>query len=1171
MTISFSVFKPKFRRTIADAVYQEVTSGTATYYHWFGKENPWTDFLSPFIGSSAGDYPGQPSNNFRYDLHVRRDILTAKKIHAADISYVTRRIDWTYDTIYDMYDDSYGPYTGDPASITGYYGAENLEDANYFVLTSDYNIYKCIWNNNVKPSTIMPTGTTENIFTLSDGYKWKFMYSIPVSLRNRFLTSDYMPVSTALKAAYYGNGAIQNIFIQNGGTGYNPATTIATITGDGYSANNPYVFSSVTINTPTSGTLGGYGYLHTAGDFITATAAPTLVAGKIYTIASLGTTDFTQIGAISNTVGTTFRCTAPGTGTGTAGPLYKITSPGNTNFTSIGAANSVIGTTFVATGVGTGTGQAVLVPTVMVSYPFTSAVNWSAGATITPGEYIRSINAGVEYYYKVSSGTVLGTSPPTQHIIGGTEANGGSAQLTYVGKNSTITATLTDGSNGTTLNQSLALVNVSDGGYGYQGTPTLYFTSPKYTTINWTPSSSWAQYTIIQYQGRYYKVVSASGLSALTGPTDVSGSTFYNGSAQLQYVAQDPSLTPVVTKTEASISLNISPRKDLIQSIAVTSTGKKYSEVPTITIAGPGGTGATATATATIGDFDTIYEGQVKLISVTNGGTGYTAVPLVTVATPKITFDGSSSAGVSTSNYSITKIRHKFVSGDAVVYNNGGGTSVTGLTSGNTYYVIYVDANTLKLASSYVNALAGTQVNLTGYGSNLVTGTPSHTLQLLATGEAATAVASLGAGGEIIGYSFIDQGVGYTNCNIQITDANSTRTFNAGTSVNLTLEQITLYQADGSTGHGLSTGTQVKYSVGLGGSVIGGLVDGGTYYIINIAYNTVQLATSAANASSSIYINLSSLGSGTATFTIPTAGSGAILVADFNPGDVSTLQANVELLAVPGSIETMKVVNGGQNYSSAILDVLGDGTGCTAVATCEGGKIIHIEVTNPGSGYSWTDVRITGNSGSDGGAIVRAIMSPLGGHGSNAIDELNGNSLVFYTSLGRDINQGIEITNDYRKAGLIRNLKKFGSNTRFTDEVGFGTVLIEFKDNTGNINSKLAQLVQDMLLYKVEPSGIQNYKKYRIIEIKYVDDYTGQVLLSVFNNFTINVGDQLITDPTDIGHIINPTQQQIQFTVTAAYERTFDQFSGDFLFFTVREPYVSSAEQIVTVRTQITI
>lgn len=46
--------------------------------------------------------------------------------------------------------------------------------------------------------------------------------------------------------------------------------------------------------------------------------APNLRAGINYTITSLGTTDFTLIGASANTVGISFVATGPGTGSGTA-------------------------------------------------------------------------------------------------------------------------------------------------------------------------------------------------------------------------------------------------------------------------------------------------------------------------------------------------------------------------------------------------------------------------------------------------------------------------------------------------------------------------------------------------------------------------------------------------------------------------------------------------------------------------------------------------------------------------------------------------------------------------------------------------------------------------------------------------------------------------------------
>lgn len=46
--------------------------------------------------------------------------------------------------------------------------------------------------------------------------------------------------------------------------------------------------------------------------------APNLIAGKLYRIVTTGTTDFTTVGALSNTVGTLFIATGPATGSGTA-------------------------------------------------------------------------------------------------------------------------------------------------------------------------------------------------------------------------------------------------------------------------------------------------------------------------------------------------------------------------------------------------------------------------------------------------------------------------------------------------------------------------------------------------------------------------------------------------------------------------------------------------------------------------------------------------------------------------------------------------------------------------------------------------------------------------------------------------------------------------------------
>ena len=97
---------------------------------------------------------------------------------------------------------------------------------------------------------------------------------------------------------------------------------------------------------------------------------------------------------------------------------------------------------------------------------------------------------------------------------------------------------------------------------------------------------------------------------------------------------------------------------------------------------------------------------------------------LDTLSSFTATFDGSSSSIVSLLNDTISIPEHRFVTGQRVTYNDGGGTAITGLSDG-VYFVIKVDRNLIQLATNASNANNGTQINLTGLGAG-----SSHTLNV---------------------------------------------------------------------------------------------------------------------------------------------------------------------------------------------------------------------------------------------------------------------------------------------------------------------------------------------------------------------------------------------------------------------------------------------------------
>jgi len=163
---------------------------------------------------------------------------------------------------------------------------------------------------------------------------------------------------------------------------------------------------------------------------------------------------------------------------------------------------------------------------------------------------------------------------------------------------------------------------------------------------------------------------------------------------------------------------------DNVSAVSVAGAGTLYVEAPTVTFSGGGGSSAAATAT--------ISGGAVTAITVTNTGTAYTSVPTVTIPKARVTIPTS---GITTATDTIAYTAHGLVATDAVVYNNGGGTSATGLTSGTTYYVIAsgLTANAFKVSATS----GGSTVDITGTGNN------AQYFEKVAS-TAATAVAALG-------------------------------------------------------------------------------------------------------------------------------------------------------------------------------------------------------------------------------------------------------------------------------------------------------------------------------------------------------------------------------------------------------------------------------------------
>jgi hypothetical protein len=218
-------------------------------------------------------------------------------------------------------------------------------------------------------------------------------------------------------------------------------------------------------------------------------------------------------------------------------------------------------------------------------------------------------------------------------------------------------------------------------------------------------------------------------------------------------------------------------------------------------------------------------------------------------------------------------------------------------------------------------------------------------------------------------------------------------------------------------------------------------------------------------------------------------------------------------------------------------------TGATADAVLDSstGKITKITITNPGQNYTFANVVVTGNGQ---GARLRAIMPPFGGHGKNASNELFARTLVFYSNVSTDLNQGVTVDNDYRQLGIIKNPRTYSANTRFTGIIGSACFLVQGAINTTHFPKDTDTTVDRVI------SGTTFERRYRV-----VSSTSTAALVQSLDNDVPAINDIFTNDASQT------------FTASSVSNPTVDKYSGQLMFIDNKAGFTPSDEETVTLRT----
>ena len=216
---------------ISDA---EETALSTNLYLFIGKSSAWSGNYTPpgeaqvtFSDTSEPDpnNTNAPSSDTTANTSYShwKDMIAAKKIASSDVSHVIARNNWTSGRYYSMYDDTvkFSLMNSTQASQNVWdqtaSPAANATASLYpmYVMNSTFKVYKCLSNGKTEAgrpqkSVVEPTHTTTTAAAPAagtDGYVWKYMYTISAAESLKFVTSSYIPVKQIRDANAFGQGS----------------------------------------------------------------------------------------------------------------------------------------------------------------------------------------------------------------------------------------------------------------------------------------------------------------------------------------------------------------------------------------------------------------------------------------------------------------------------------------------------------------------------------------------------------------------------------------------------------------------------------------------------------------------------------------------------------------------------------------------------------------------------------------------------------------------------------------------------------------------------------------------------------------------------------------------------------------------------------------------------
>ena len=411
-----AIVTSKFRVLNAENFKEDISSAGTEVFVGIGKTDAWSLTTSDTTDTT----PFVPYDTLDSITEARENLFGMKRLAASDISHVVPRHTWTTNSTYVAWDSN----------------DADIFDKAFYIITKDFKVYKCIIAG-TSGSTQEPVQTLTDPQPESDGYVWKYMFTISVADAEKFLTTSYMPVKTVSLAyaddaaaetalsegdyAQYLNqkasrdsvtaAGIEKIHVTNPGTGYTQAPVVS-ITGSGTGATATATVSGGSV---TAITVTAKGTNYSISDIVISggggSAADATVRAALSPVNGHGIDPVKDLGAFFIAINTLL--------TGNEGADLTV---GN-DFRQITLVKNPFnfGTTTVSTSTTLNATPALkftTAPTFVVDELITQGSNPDS-----PQAYVTFINAGTgDVYFNQNSKTGYGPFVESVAVVGATSA-----------------------------------------------------------------------------------------------------------------------------------------------------------------------------------------------------------------------------------------------------------------------------------------------------------------------------------------------------------------------------------------------------------------------------------------------------------------------------------------------------------------------------------------------------------------------------------------------------------------------------------------------------------------------------------------------------------------------------------------------------------------------------